>query len=127
MADGLTYSSESLRLSNREKVHDDCILFLSMSMVTKSDDEQAAEANGGQTIMAQYDHLHFSHSGTMGSWDTASRQLYNLLKICAQCTVGALQKSTDLTSHKTFSLTTMDFMEPNIGCIVHTMRLVVVS
>ena len=75
-----------------------------MSKVPKSDDEQAIEANGGKTSLAQYDHLHFRHSNTMGLWHTAFRRLNDLLKIYEQCRVGALQKSTDLASHGAFSL-----------------------
>ena len=126
-ADGLTHSPESLRLSSWMRGNHYCTLFLSMSRAPKSDDEQATEANGGQTVMAQSDHLHFSHSNTMVSWNTAFRQLNSLSNIFAQCKVGALQKRTCLTSHRTFSLTCSGFLTPTVICIMHTMRLLVMS
>ena len=98
-----------------------------MSRVPESDDEQATEADGGQTMMARYDNLHFSHSNTMASWDSAFQQLYNLVKVYVRCTVGAFHESTYLPSHETSSLTCIGFLAANIGCIVHTIRLSVVS
>ena len=83
---------------------DSCTLFLSISRVPESDDEQASEVIDVQSRGVQHDYFHFNTRSSTTLWDTALRRTYNVSKIYDQCAVKALRNGIDSVSHATSSL-----------------------
>ena len=90
-SDGLMQHIASLRLPS-DSGNEDCTLFLSMSAVSESSDEQGSNPIDRQTVGPRHDHLCFTQDTPAASWTTAIRQIHDLSKIFFDfdpCTVQA--------------------------------------